>query len=38
MILTFVILFVVLSAWDVKHVNHVLGTMINPGQKPIHYK
>jgi hypothetical protein len=38
MILTFVILFVVLSAWDVRHANRVLGTMINPGQKPIQYK
>lgn len=38
MILTFVIIFVVLSAWDVRHVNHVLGTMINPGEKQVYHK
>lgn len=34
MILTFVIIFVVVSAWDVKHVNRVLGNVVNPGQRP----
>jgi hypothetical protein len=33
MILTFVIIFVVASAWDVFHVNRLLGTMINPGRR-----
>ena len=32
MILTFVIIFVVASIWDVGHVNRVLGTMVNPGR------
>jgi hypothetical protein len=38
MVLTFVIIFLVASIWDARHVNRVLGTMINPGQKQIHYK
>jgi hypothetical protein len=38
MILTFVIIFIVASVWDAKHVNRVLGNMINPGAKQIHYK
>jgi hypothetical protein len=33
MVLTFVIIFLVASIWDVRHVNRLLGTMINPGQK-----
>jgi hypothetical protein len=38
MVLTFVIIFLVASIWDVMHVNRVLDNMINPGQKQIHYK
>jgi len=38
MILTFVIIFLVASVWDVRHVNRVLNTMINPGQKQTYYK
>lgn len=38
MVLTFVIIFVVASVWDVKHVNRVLNNVINPGQKPMFYK
>ena len=38
MILTFVIIFVVASAWDVRHVNRVLDNMVNPGRKQTHYR
>ena len=38
MILTFVIIFIVASAWDVRHVNRVLGNMVNPGEKQIFLK
>ncbi len=38
MVLTFVIIFVALSAWDVGHVNHVIEKTVNPGQKHIYYK
>ncbi len=34
MVLAFVIFFIVVSAWDVRHVNRVLGDMVNPGRKP----
>lgn len=30
MVLTFVIMFVVVSAWDVVHVNHKLDNLVNP--------
>ena len=38
MILTFVIIFVVASVWDAKHVNRVLNNTINPGQKQTYYQ
>ena len=38
MILTFVIIFVVASVWDVKHVNRLLDNTVNPGQKQTFYK
>lgn len=38
MILTFVIIFVVASAWDVRHVNRVLDNMVNPGREQTHYR
>jgi hypothetical protein len=38
MVLTFVIIFLVASVWDVSHVNRVLGNMVNPGQKQTHYR
>ncbi len=38
MVLTFVIIFIVASAWDVRHVNRVLDNMVNPGQKPTYIK
>jgi hypothetical protein len=38
MVLTFVIIFLVASAWDVIHVNRVLDNMVNPGQKQTHYR
>ena len=38
MVLTFVIIFIVATAWDVRHVNRVLNDMVNPGQKQIFYK
>ena len=38
MILTFVIIFIVASVWDARHVNRVLGNMISPGQKQTFYK
>jgi hypothetical protein len=34
MILTFVIIFIVASAWDVRRANRVLGNMVDPGRKP----
>ena len=30
MVLTFVIIFIVASAWDVRHVNRVLNDMVKP--------
>jgi hypothetical protein len=33
MILTFVIIFIVASIWDVRRANRVLGNMVNPGGK-----
>ena len=38
MVLTFVIIFLVASIWDVKHVNRVLNDMVNPGQKQNQYR
>ncbi len=38
MVLTFVIIFIVASAWDVRHVNRVLNDMVNPGRKPTYYR
>jgi hypothetical protein len=38
MILTFVIIFIVASIWDVRHVNRVLNDMVNPGRKPTYYR
>ena len=38
MVLTLVIIFLVASAWDVIHVNRVVGNMVNPGQKQTHYR
>jgi hypothetical protein len=38
MVLTFVIIFVVASAWDVRHVNRLLDNMVNPGRKQTHYR
>ena len=38
MILTFVIIFVVVSAWDARHANRVLGKMVNPGRKQTYYR
>ena len=38
MILTFVIIFVVASAWDVRHVNRLLDNVVNPGRKQTHYR
>jgi hypothetical protein len=38
MILTFVIIFIVASVWDARHVNRVLGNMVNPGRKPTYYR
>ena len=38
MILTFVIIFIVASVWDVSHVNRVLGNMVNPGEKQTYLK
>ena len=38
MILTFVIMFIVVSAWDVRHVNRVLNNVVNPGRKPTYYR
>ena len=33
MILTFVIIFIAASAWDVRHANRVLNDLVNPGRK-----
>lgn len=33
MVLTFVIIFIVASVWDVRHSNKVLGNLVNPGRK-----
>lgn len=33
MVLTFVIIFIVASIWDVRHANRVLNNMVNPGRK-----
>ena len=38
MILTFVIIFIVASVWDVRHVNRALDNMVNPGQKQTYLK
>lgn len=38
MILTFLIIFVLASAWDVAHANRRLDNMVNPGQRPTYYK
>ena len=38
MILTLVIIFIVASAWDVRHVNRVLNDMVNPGRKQTYYR
>ncbi len=38
MILTFVIIFIVASVWDVRHVNRVLDNMVNPGGKQTYLK
>ncbi len=37
MILTFLIIFALASAWDVVHANRALDNMVNPGQKPTFY-
>lgn len=33
MIVTFVVIFVALSAWDVRHVNRLYGNIVNPAQR-----
>jgi hypothetical protein len=38
MVLTFVIIFVVVSAWDVRHVNRVLNNMVNPDRKQTQFR
>ena len=38
MILTFLIIFVLASAWDITHANRALEDMVNPGRKQIHYR
>jgi len=38
MILTFLIIFVLASVWDVGHANRVLDTVVNPGRKQTHYR
>ena len=38
MILTFLIIFVLASVWDVVHANRALDNMVNPGRKQTHYK
>lgn len=38
MILTFVIIFVVASVWDVRHVNRLLDNTVNPGHKQTFYR
>lgn len=37
MVLTFVIIFILASTWDVRHVNRVLGNMVDPGRKPTYH-
>jgi hypothetical protein len=38
MILTFVIIFIVASIWDVRRVNRRLEDVVNPGQRPTFYR
>lgn len=38
MILTFLIIFVLASAWDVTHANRALENMVNPGVKQTHFR
>jgi hypothetical protein len=38
MILTFLILFVVASMWDVAHANRVLNRMVNPGREQTYHE
>jgi hypothetical protein len=38
MVLAFVIIFVVASAWDVRHANRLLDNMVNPGRKQTQYR
>lgn len=38
MILTFVIIFVVASLWDVSHVNRLLDHVVNPGRKQTQFR
>ena len=37
MVLTFLIIFVVASVWDVGHAHRVLDNMVNPGGPQTHY-
>lgn len=38
MVLTFLIIFVLASVWDVVHSNRVLDNMVNPGRKQTYYR
>lgn len=38
MILTFLIIFVLASAWDITHANRALENMVNPGRNQSHHK
>ncbi len=38
MVLAFLIIFVVASAWDVVHAGRALDNMVNPGRKQTHYE
>ncbi len=38
MVLTFLIIFVLASVWDVGHSNRVLDNLVNPGRTQTHYR
>lgn len=38
MVLTFMIIFVVASAWDVMHSHRTLDHMVNPGREQTQYR
>lgn len=38
MVLAFLIIFVLASAWDITHANRALDDMVNPGRKQYYFE